>query len=57
MMRCCANGSKSQWKAISAKTKCNLAASIERVGMRLITITGEGANPGIAAEKLAKYWT
>ena len=53
----CAGGSKSKWNAISTETKCNLAAGVEKAGMRLITITGERSHLGVAAEKLAKYWT
>jgi hypothetical protein len=52
----CAGGSNSKWSAISAEVKCNLAAGLERGGLRLITITGERGNLWIGAEKLAKFW-
>jgi hypothetical protein len=53
----CAGGSKSKWNTISAEVKYNLASSTERGGMRLITMTGDKANLGTTAEKLAKFWT
>jgi hypothetical protein len=49
-------GSKSEFNAIAMKEKVSLAVGLERGGMRLFTITGERANLGSAAEKLAQYW-
>lgn len=51
-----AGGSKSELNAISTKEKVSLAVGVERGGLRLVTITGDRANLGSAAEKLLKYW-